>query len=108
LAKRDISTYSKPEKFTAAILIVVILLFIAKFVYYDTTRFPESVKIGVAVALGIIAITLFILHPLRRLLFEIWVSWMIYMPIVIIIIIVIGVIIYFFQTISDSGGLGNA
>jgi len=102
LETNGLDTYSKAEKITSIVIILAILLFPAKLIYYDTGKLNALQFVFPVVLLaGITA--LIISKDLRDRLFLKWLRLMVYAPIIIIIFIVLGIIVYFFQVIFASG-----
>jgi len=102
LETNGLDRYTRAEKVTSIVIIFAILLFPAKWIYYDTGKlnalefvFPVLVVAGI--------VTLVILKDLRQRLFLKWLGLMIYAPVIIIVFIVLGIIYYFFQVIFQSG-----
>ena len=94
--------YTTAEKITSIVIIFAILVFPAKWIYYDTGKL-NALQFVFPVLLAAVIITLTILKDLRKRLFLKWLGLMIYAPIIIIIFIVLGIIYYFFQVIFASG-----
>ncbi|WP_448700377.1 hypothetical protein ACFGVR_00645 [Mucilaginibacter sp. AW1-3] len=104
MENNDLERHSTPEKITAIVIIVVLLLFPAKPIYYDTGRLNALKIVYPVIVLGIV-IALAIFKDARKALFEKWLRMMVYAPIFIIIMIVLGIIVYFFQVIFAAGPL---
>jgi len=102
LETNGLDRYTRPEKITSIVIIFAILLFPAKWIYYDTGKL-NALEFVFPVLLGAGIITLVMLKELRKRLFLKWLGLMIYAPVVIIVFIVLGIIYYFFQVIFANG-----
>jgi hypothetical protein len=102
LRNEDISDHSIQEKFSSVVLVIVIILFISKIVYYDGMG-GEITKIAFPVILFLLLLMLIIFKQFRLDLFEWWLRKMLYLPIVIIAGIVLGIIYYFMHIIFAAG-----
>ena len=108
MENNELDTYSAAEKITAVVIIMAILVFPAKLVYYDTYGTGElyALKIGLPIILAACVIALVVLKNLREALFITWLRLMVYMPFAIIALIVLGIIYYFFQAMFQGGDVG--
>lgn len=94
--------YKIQEKITSIILVLAILLFIAKEIYYDGHG-GEIIRIAFPAILGVLVLVLIIFTQLRQDLFLWWLSKMVFLPLVILIAMVFG-IMYYFVFITGSDG----
>lgn len=108
MENNELDTYSTAEKITAVVIIIAILVFPAKLVYYDTYGTDElyALKIVLPITLAAIVIAIAVFKNLREALFISWLRLMVYMPFAIIGLIVLGIIYYFFQAMFQGGDAG--